>query len=58
LKVRDWKPKSSASGFFSASLAGLAGKLGLGSVIDDNMLEGLEALKDRPLDGLFSIWHP
>jgi protease-4 len=58
LKVRDWKPKSSASGLFSASLAGLAGKLGLGSVIDDNMLEGLEALKDRPLDGLFSIWHP
>jgi len=58
LKVRDWKPKSSASGLFSASLAGLAGKLGLGSVIDDTMLEGLEALKDRPLDGLFSIWHP
>jgi protease-4 len=58
LKVKDWKPKSSVSGFFTSSLTGLAGKLGLGSLIDASVLEGLEALKDRPLDGLFSIWHP
>jgi len=46
------------SGLFQSSLTGLAGKLGLGSLIDSSVLEGLEALKDRPLDGLFSIWQP
>ncbi len=27
-------------------------------VIDASVLESLDMLKDRPLDGLFSIWHP
>jgi len=58
LKVKDWKPQRSVSGLFQSSLTGLAGKLGLGSLIDSSVLEGLEALKDRPLDGLFSIWQP
>ncbi len=59
LKVKDWKPQSSSvTGLFSSSLSSLAGKLGLGSLIDANLLEGLDALKDRPLDGLFSIWQP
>lgn len=59
LKVRDWKPQSSSvSGLFSSSLTGLAGRLGLGSLVGAGVMEGLEALKERPLDGLFSIWHP
>ncbi len=58
LKVKDWKPQSSVSGLFQSSLTGLAGRLGLGSFFDAGVLEGLEALKDHPLDGLFSIWHP
>jgi protease IV len=57
LKVKDWKPRSSGPSFFDASVASLAAKLGLGSLIDATVLEGLEALKDRPLDGLFSVWH-
>jgi protease-4 len=57
LKVKDWKPQRSVSGLFQ-SLTGLAGKLGLGSLVDASVLEGLETLTERPLDGLFSIWHP
>ena len=57
LKVKDWKPQSSVSGLFQ-SLTGLAGKLGLGSLIGARVLEELETLADRPLDGLFSIWQP
>jgi protease-4 len=57
LKVKDWKPQSSVSGLFQ-SLTGLAGKLGLGSLIGAGVLEELERLTDRPLDGLFSIWQP
>ncbi len=58
LKVKDWSPERSVSSLFQSSVSGLAGKLGLGSLLDANVLEGLEALKDRPLDGLFSIWRP
>ena len=58
LKVKDWKPQSSVSGLFQTSLSGLAGKLGLGSFLDVSVLESLNSLKDHPLDGLFSIWHP
>ncbi len=58
LKVKDWKPQRSVSSLFESSAASLAAKLGLGSILDAGVLEGLDALKDRPLDGLFSIWHP
>jgi len=59
LKVKDWKPESSSEfDLFRSSVASLAGKLGLGALADEGVLAGLEALKDRPLDGLFSIWHP
>jgi protease IV len=58
LKVKDWKPQRSTPSLFDASVASLAAKLGLGSLIDARVLEGLDALKDRPLDGLFSLWHP
>ena len=58
LKVKDWKPESSVTGLFESSITGLAGKLGLGSLLDGSALEGLQALTERPLDGLFSIWHP
>jgi protease-4 len=58
LKVKDWKPESSVTGLFESSITGLAGKLGLGSLLDASALEGLQALTERPLDGLFSIWHP
>jgi protease IV len=58
LKVKEWKPQRSAASLFDASVASLAAKLGLGSLINASVLEGLGALKDRPLDGLFSIWHP
>ncbi len=59
LHVRDWKPETSSPlGVFSSSISGLATKIGLGSLLNQNILDGIELLKDRPLDGLFSIWHP
>ena len=58
LKVEDWKPKRSVSGLFETSMESWVQKLGLGSILGAGVLEGLESLKDRPLDGLFSIWHP
>jgi protease IV len=59
LKVLDWKPKTlSSTSLFSSSIASVAAKLGVGALFDANVLDGLAALKDRPLDGLFSIWHP
>jgi protease-4 len=59
LKVKDWKPESSSEfDLLRSSVASLAGKLGLGALAEEGVLAGLEALKDRPLDGLFSIWHP
>ena len=58
LKVEDWKPKRSVSGLFETSMESWVQKLGLGSIFGAGVLEGLESLKDRPLDGLFSIWHP
>jgi protease IV len=59
LKVRDWKPeKHSAISLFESSIAGFAAKVGLASLLGENVLNGLEALNERPLDGLFSIWHP
>lgn len=58
LKVKDWKPQRSASSIFQASIASLASKLGLGSFIDASVLESLDMFRDRPLDGLISIWHP
>jgi protease IV len=59
LEVRNWKPKSSSEfGWFRSTFAGLAARLGLGVFASEDLLSGLEALKDRPLDGLFSIWHP
>ncbi|ADP70187.1 signal peptide peptidase SppA, 36K type [Rhodomicrobium vannielii ATCC 17100] len=58
LKVRDWKPGQSVSSLLSASMSSLALKLGVASLVDAAVLEGLDILKDRPLDGLFSIWHP
>ncbi|MGO9986759.1 MAG: signal peptide peptidase SppA [Rhodomicrobium sp.] len=59
LKVKDWKPKSSSElDLFRASMASIANKLGLGALADASIMNGLESLTDRPLDGLFSIWHP
>jgi protease-4 len=59
LKVRNWKPKSSSElGWLGSAVSGLAARLGLGVLADESLLNGFEALKDRPLDGLFSIWHP
>jgi protease IV len=59
LKVRNWKPKSSSEfGWFRSAVSSLAARLGLGVFASEDLLSGLEALKDRPLDGLFSIWHP
>jgi protease IV len=58
LKVKDWKPQRSASSIFQASIASLASRIGLGSFIDASVLESLDMFKERPLDGLISIWHP
>jgi protease IV len=59
LKIQDWKPDSeSGLGFFRTGAAALADILGLGRVLDLSILGGLDALNQRPLDGLFSIWHP
>jgi protease IV len=59
LKVKDWKPESNSQfDLFRSSMAALAGKIGLGAFMDESVLGRLEELKDRPLDGLFSIWHP
>ena len=59
LKVRDWKPeRSSKFDLLTSSTAALAAKLGLGSLADETVLGAIEDFKDRPLDGLFSVWHP
>ncbi len=59
LKIRDRKPQGrSGLGLLQASVASIASKFGLGSLLDEEMLSGIEAFRDRPLDGLFSIWHP
>lgn len=59
LKVRDWKPESGAGfGIFRSAAAALANSLGLGRILDLSILSGFDALNERPLDGLLSIWHP
>jgi protease-4 len=59
LKVRNWRPKSSSEFYWvSSAVSQLAARLGLGVFADESILNQLDALKDRPLDGLFSIWHP
>ena len=59
LKVRDWKPESKPSlDPFASAATAIAAKLGLGFAADESILAGIEELKERPLDGLFSIWHP
>ncbi len=59
LKVRDRKPESRSSlDIFQASAASFASKFGFASLLNSEVLSELAALKDRPLDGLFSIWHP
>lgn len=58
LKVLDWKPeRSGSSGLFSSAISSLAAKLGFTAPLDATILEGLAALKERPLDGLLSVWH-
>jgi protease IV len=59
LKVKDWKPESNSQfDLFRSSMAALAGKIGLGALMNETLLSEFDELKDRPLDGLFSIWHP
>jgi protease IV len=59
LKVQDWKPETDAGfGLFRTAAGALADLLGLGRILDLSILGGLDALNERPLDGLFSIWHP
>jgi protease IV len=59
LEVRDWKPESSSQfDLFRSTAALAAGWLGLGGIFDLSMLSALDTIKERPLDGLFSIWHP
>jgi protease-4 len=59
LQVRDWKPESGTEfDIFRSAASAVADKFGLGRLLDLSMLGGLDVLKERPLDGLFSIWHP
>lgn len=60
LKVRDWKPESSTDfSWLHTAATAMAHKLGWGGLADADILSGLsDALQERPLDGLFSIWHP
>jgi len=59
LKVQDWKPESSSDfGIFRSAAAAMADGLGLSRILDLSILSGFDALKQQPLDGLFSIWHP
>jgi protease IV len=59
LKVREWRPKpASEFDWFRSSIASITAKLGFAWLADETILGGIEALKERPLDGLFSIWHP
>ena len=59
LKVQDWKPKSGSEfDIFRSAAAAMADGLGLGRVLDLSVFSGLAAIKEQPLDGLFSIWHP
>ncbi len=59
LNVRDWKPEtSSATSLFQSAVSALAAKFGLGWLFSSEMIAGLDPFNERPLDGLFSIWHP
>jgi protease IV len=59
LKVQDWKPESDTGfGLFRSAASAFADILGLGRILDLSILSGLDALNERPLDGLLSIWHP
>jgi protease-4 len=59
LKVRDWKPESvSQFDWFGSAAAALSAKIGLGILADETVLSAIQDFKDRPLDGLYSIWHP
>ena len=48
LKVKDWKPQQLRVRPFSSSLTGLAGKLGLGSLIDFERAGGVGSAEGSP----------
>ncbi len=59
LEVKDWKPEpGSQFGIFSSAAAAMADWLGLGHIFDLSVFGAFDSIKERPLDGLFSIWHP
>ncbi len=58
LRIIDWKPESaSSSGFWRSAVARLGQAAGF-STLETAILSEVNPLGDRPLDGLFSIWHP
>ncbi len=58
LRVVDWKPQSApAFGLFRSVIASAIAKMGF-AAFDDRVLSELNALGDRPFEGLFSIWRP
>jgi protease-4 len=58
LRVVDWKPDSSVSNsFWRTAVARAAQAVGF-SPLESAILSEVNPLRDRPLDGLLSIWHP
>ncbi len=59
LKVVDWKPEPAPlDGLFNVSAIDLISRLGLSSFFGSELSSELNILKERPLQGLFSIWQP
>lgn len=58
LKIVDWKPESSSSAGFWRSIAAKIGKAAGFSTLESTILSEVNPLRERPLDGLLSIWHP
>jgi len=59
LKVKEWKAESGLPfNFLRSAVAGMADWLGIGHIFDLSVLGAFDSIKQRPLDGLLSIWHP
>ena len=56
LKVRQWKPRSEATGLFGVLLNSAVGALGLSDSKIAALLDQVSATLN--LDGLVSVWHP
>lgn len=58
LRIVDWRPESSSGSGLWQSAIQQAGRIAGFSTLETAILSEVNPLNDRPLDGLFSIWHP